>query len=491
MPLSEQRRKQLDGIVQQMVSNKESDQNIQFVVNDFKSKYENEIQPAAKQDGLLNSITAPFAKPITSLINVGHSIKELAKGNFQGAGEELKKSRNLNIPIVPGTANINLGEFKPAFTGEESTLEAAKKMGAYGGQIFSTIAPVGKIGTGLKGVAKAATTFGSVNAIGNIGQQLESDKPFSVGDVFGSFTLGALVPTVLGGAKGITNVFKNKVIGKTAGDVLNKELQVPTKEVALSIEKNIKSFGEKAAEIKNSKGLPLYTGTYDSLLQKAKDDLIQSGTKLNSLVKNLDSSVPVQITRDQVAGDIVKNMENIYGKLTPTQLKQIQFEVSRMPKVMNRKELINSKRMYDGLIPDNFWTNTDQNAGFVTQVKYNLRDNARKKFNEVTQDTAAQELNNRMSVAMDMKKLSAQQLAIRSNQKNPLSLTNFISRMIDDTILNPAITTNVSQAKNIVKAVVPKQLQGLTSKISSKIPTSVKNVATIPNLIRQSLNSNQ
>ena len=36
--LSEQNRAKLDGIVQQMIANKESDEDIQFVVNDFKTK---------------------------------------------------------------------------------------------------------------------------------------------------------------------------------------------------------------------------------------------------------------------------------------------------------------------------------------------------------------------------------------------------------------------------------------------------------------------
>lgn len=42
MALTEQRRQQLDGIVSQMEANNESFDDIQFVVNDFKSKYENE-----------------------------------------------------------------------------------------------------------------------------------------------------------------------------------------------------------------------------------------------------------------------------------------------------------------------------------------------------------------------------------------------------------------------------------------------------------------
>lgn len=39
LTLNEADRKKLDGIVQQMTANKEADADIQFVVNDFKTKY--------------------------------------------------------------------------------------------------------------------------------------------------------------------------------------------------------------------------------------------------------------------------------------------------------------------------------------------------------------------------------------------------------------------------------------------------------------------
>ncbi len=39
LTLNETDRKKLDGIVQQMTANKEADADIQFVVNDFKTKY--------------------------------------------------------------------------------------------------------------------------------------------------------------------------------------------------------------------------------------------------------------------------------------------------------------------------------------------------------------------------------------------------------------------------------------------------------------------
>lgn len=47
MPLNEQDRQKLDGIVSQMESNGEKSDDIQFVVNDFKSKYEQPITSPA------------------------------------------------------------------------------------------------------------------------------------------------------------------------------------------------------------------------------------------------------------------------------------------------------------------------------------------------------------------------------------------------------------------------------------------------------------
>ncbi len=56
--LTETRRQQLDKIVQQMVANKESDANIQFVVNDFKQKYANETQAPVIQEPEKKSLGA-------------------------------------------------------------------------------------------------------------------------------------------------------------------------------------------------------------------------------------------------------------------------------------------------------------------------------------------------------------------------------------------------------------------------------------------------
>lgn len=479
MPLSTLRRQQLDGIVQKMANQNAPKEEVQAIVNDFKSKYENEEQP--QQDGFLKSmaktIITPYAQLGVSAYNVGSSIGKLTKGDVQGAASALEQPRN--VPLI--------GMTKPAFTGQESIGEATKNMFGLGSQIASTIAPVGKIGTTAKAVGGAALRFGTASALNDAGGQLQSKqlKDFSPVETATSFGLGALIPGVIGTGRAVLGGLKNKIIGETAGRILDKELQTPTSELSNSIEKGIKSFGDKAAEIVDKKGNPLYVGNYQTLLSKAKNDLINTGTKLNTTLQKLDKAEPIQISNNQIASDVIKKMQDIYGKLSNSQIKQIQFEVARMPKVMNREGLLGAKRLYDSLIPDNFWANTDKQAGFATQVKYVLRDNARKILNEVSPGT--EQLNNRLSVAMDMKKLSAYQIAIRDKQKLSLSLQG-ISRAIDDTLLNPAITTRVGQTGAYAKNAIPKFLQDTASNISSKIPSSIKNVATLPNLIRQSLN---
>lgn len=78
--LTDQRRQQLDGIVQQMAANKEPDQNVQAVVNDFKAKYDNESSTSTKPESYnpLKEAAQPFigaAKGVAStLFTVPQSI---------------------------------------------------------------------------------------------------------------------------------------------------------------------------------------------------------------------------------------------------------------------------------------------------------------------------------------------------------------------------------------------------------------------------------
>src|SRR3990167_6155970 len=86
--LQENRRKQLDGIVGQMIAAKESDSSIQFVVDDFKKKYGDETvatQEAPKKDFLTKATDIattifPGTRAIgegigTAALNIGKLIK--------------------------------------------------------------------------------------------------------------------------------------------------------------------------------------------------------------------------------------------------------------------------------------------------------------------------------------------------------------------------------------------------------------------------------
>ena len=80
--------------------------------------------------------------------------------------------------------------------------------------------------------------------------------------------------------------------------------------------------------------------------------------------------------------------------------------------------MIKSKRLYDSLIPDNFWLKAgDANVAFNTQVKYLLRDNLRKTINSQTADSLVSKLNNELSIAMDMRHLTSEQIAQRMRWK--------------------------------------------------------------------------
>ena len=83
--LSEEKRAQLDSIVQQMESNNESEESIKFVVNDFKSKY-GEVKKKSEPQGGLASQNGGVKDVI------GQSQSPLLQSTFAKANEYLQSS---------------------------------------------------------------------------------------------------------------------------------------------------------------------------------------------------------------------------------------------------------------------------------------------------------------------------------------------------------------------------------------------------------------
>jgi hypothetical protein len=311
---------------------------------------------------------------------------------------------------------------------------------------------LGVLGTAALG-AKPSTSvlgrlgFGTVLGAGT-GVQKALQKEENFGEIVKEGFKGAGVGLALSGifegiGAGLRKVASSKMGERVAGRVYTRELAPPKKEIAKDIENGFKTFGEEVSQVVDDAGKPIYVGRYRTLLSKAKSELADKGEKLMQRADNYSDTF---ITRNEAAGDIVQQMQNEYGRLTPKQLKDISFEVSRMPQQFNIKGGIETKRLYDNLIPDSFWTKIDDPAtSFASSVKYKLRDKIRQLINEKTADPVIQKLNNEMSIAMDVKKLTASQLAQRELKSGATGLWSRISKIADDTIFNPAITTRASQ----------------------------------------------
>ena len=70
-------------------------------------------------------------------------------------------------------------------------------------------------------------------------------------------------------------------------------------------------------------------------------------------------------------------------------------------------------------------------------------------INKKTGDPVIAELNQKLAIAMDVKHLTSEQLAIRAAQKisgQGGAIYKLIGRWIDDYIFNPTFTTRASQA---------------------------------------------
>lgn len=137
--LTEQRKQQLDGIVGQMSSQNETDETIQFVVDDFKAKYEDEV--------------TPLQQPPERTGVAGFGI-----GAVKGATETLQNigQAALAAPaLIPGGKGFGerLGEIREETGFRPEVLEAegtAEKVGKFTERVGEFLIPAGKIVTGGK-----------------------------------------------------------------------------------------------------------------------------------------------------------------------------------------------------------------------------------------------------------------------------------------------------------------------------------------------------
>lgn len=195
MPLTDQRRKQLDGIVSQMVANNESDINIQTVVNDFKSRYDEKsqdkrsiLQKASDASKAAFGVPIGIAKSVLQLpqkaaqfgqdagISIAAKLRNVPKASIEqalsrtGSGA-IMDSATQNINAYEPKSNteragVVIGQVGQAFlpTGAATALPKAASALKLGPTIAKAVAPIAKIGgLALEGGGMAGIQSGSAS----------------------------------------------------------------------------------------------------------------------------------------------------------------------------------------------------------------------------------------------------------------------------------------------------------------------------------------
>ena len=243
MSLTNTRRTQLDEIVQHMASNKEPDSAIQFVVDDFKAKYENESpQTQPKKGGFLRGELTGGADTsnLTGLKKFGADVFQSTLGSkgllgvaqlpgqalgAKGALEEkasleetrgqlYDQARNLVIKMRETTDPVEKEKLRKlsvgideALTGIGEASSGLEKFAPTAKQALgttinaaATLAPISKGGK-LAKAGREAVRGASFTTGGALGE----DRLPSVGEVATGAVIGAVAPSVVRGATAVVN----------------------------------------------------------------------------------------------------------------------------------------------------------------------------------------------------------------------------------------------------------------------------------------------
>lgn len=200
MPLSEQHRQKLDSIVQQMTANRESDENIQLVVNDFKQKYGDSIALSGENQKPQPSVLSKAADVANA-----HAFQSLGGGTFtdiyDAAGEGLKQVAERALGEKYAVTREKLPFLKGAeFMGQvaRAVPETADAMLTPFGA--ATTAILGLAGPRAKAAAGAAFSTAQAKEIPQRAKEaIENPTPQTVGNVFKdtAMTAAPVIPAFL------------------------------------------------------------------------------------------------------------------------------------------------------------------------------------------------------------------------------------------------------------------------------------------------------
>ena len=394
-----------------------------------------------------------FGKTLGTAIGASGASKSIGEANIAEAESNFQLAKLLN---KPGTTEEQKARIRLQLGGKPIIPEAQQQIPELTktGKDVSGEA-LGTLGWAAAGAAAPATLTGRLalgTALGaGTGAKGALERGEGAGGIVKSTAKGAVAGLAVSGALegigyGIRQIAKSSLGQKTVGRIYNRELQPPTKEVAQDIEKGFRTFGEEAANIVDDAGKPIYVGTYNTLKEKAKNQIVQKGSRLMKEAKGIDALVP-KTSRKDIYKEVLNEVQDTLGGLSASEMKKVSFEMGRMNQALSVTDKIEAKRLYDSLIPDSAWLHAgDANTSFISQVRYAYRDALRRSIDADAAkvgNTAIESLNKELGIAMDMKKLASTQLAKRQVEKLPWF--KWLQRIVDDTVLNPAISTRAAQ----------------------------------------------
>lgn len=257
--LTEDKRKQLDTIISQMVTNKENDDTIQFVVNDFKNKYSVEEPETSFLEKTSNVLDTIFGGG-----KVGEAIgTEIAKIKAKPEEKEFV------------TPRPSLGEIAG------SALQSA-----------ALFIPGGTIAKGLTGGIRALGLAKGASALGKIGSGLLAGEAFDVALNLQQGKTGrdALTPglgTLIGGGLPAASVAKNVVVRfgeRQAPRVINSLIKPLARDF---------SYGKNPGRAVAEEGI--VADNFDDLINEIKASRQKIGQSLGNLSGKLSDQPLLQI----------------------------------------------------------------------------------------------------------------------------------------------------------------------------------------------------
>lgn len=277
--LNEQDKQKLDGIVKQMLAEKESDETIQMVVNDFKQKYSRQATaPAQENTGNLLGTAAKVTDTLFGGGKIGDYIgTKIAQGKLGNTVQKLVVGRDLS------TEEESL--VGPGPTGKEiagSTLQAALNF-----------LPVGRAAKGITTGVRAIGLSKGASALGKVGAGLLAGEVFDISQNLqqNKEGLGILKPgagAAIGGAIPAAGVAAKALVRFGQGQaprIINSLIKPLSKDFSYG-----KNPGRAVAEEK------IVANNFDELVDKIRSKRQDIGREIGSVGKQLSNDPSINLT---------------------------------------------------------------------------------------------------------------------------------------------------------------------------------------------------